>query len=92
MVRIHFGTDGIRGRANENLTITMAYRIGQYLGRHFSQDKKARILIGRDTRLSGTMFEAALSGGITATGGNAYVLGVCSTPSLVYLVRQGAFD
>ena len=92
MVRIHFGTDGIRGRANENLTITMAYRIGQYLGRHFSQDKKARILIGRDTRLSGTMFEAALSGGITATGGNAYVLGVCSTPSLVYLVRQGEFD
>ena len=92
MVKIHFGTDGIRGRANENLTITMAYRIGQYLGRHFSAERKARILIGRDTRLSGTMFEAALSGGITALGGNAYVLGVCSTPSLVYLVREGQFD
>ena len=92
MVRIHFGTDGIRGRANENLTITMAYRIGQYLGRHFSGERKARILIGRDTRLSGTMFEAALSAGITATGGNSYQLGICSTPSLVYLVREGQFD
>ena len=49
-VLIHFGTDGIRGRANENLTVDMAYRIGQYLGYSF---KGRRILIGRDTRLSG---------------------------------------
>ena len=92
MEKIHFGTDGIRGKANENLTITMAYRIGQFLGYSFSQEKKARILIGRDTRLSGTMFEAALSAGITALGGDAYVLGLCSTPSLIYLVREGGFD
>ena len=92
MVKIHFGTDGIRGRANENLTINMAYRIGEYLGYSYSKERKARIIIGRDTRLSGTMFEAALSGGITALGGNVYALGVCSTPELVYLVRKGDFD
>ena len=92
MVRIHFGTDGIRGRANENLTVRMAYRIGQYLGNHFGKEHKARILIGRDTRLSGTMFETALASGITGVGGDAFLLKVCSTPSLVYLVREGKFD
>ena len=92
MVKIHFGTDGIRGRANENLTIKMAYRIGEYLGYSYSKERKARIIIGRDTRISGTMFEAALSGGITSLVGNVYALGVCSTPELVYLVRKGDFD
>ena len=92
MVKIHFGTDGIRGRANENLTVRMAYRIGQYLGNHFGKEHKARILIGRDTRLSGTMFETALASGITGIGGDAFLLKVCSTPSLVYLVREGKFD
>ena len=92
MVKIHFGTDGIRGRANENLTVRMAYRIGQYLGAYIAEGRKPRILIGRDTRLSGTMFETALASGITGVGGDAYLLKVCSTPSLVYLVRDGKFD
>ncbi|MDO4378610.1 MAG: phosphoglucosamine mutase [Erysipelotrichia bacterium] len=88
-MRAHFGTDGIRGRANENLTVDMAYRIGQYLGHTFVSGK---ILIGKDTRLSSSMLEAALSAGISTCGGNAYQLGVCSTPSLVYLVKNENFD
>ncbi|MCR5066728.1 MAG: phosphoglucosamine mutase [Erysipelotrichaceae bacterium] len=84
-MRAHFGTDGIRGRANENLTVDMAYRIGQYLGKNF---RGGKILIGRDTRLSGGMFESALAAGITALGTNACLLGVCSTPELIYLVRN----
>ncbi len=88
-MRISFGTDGIRGKANENLTVDMAYRIGRYIGNHFN---KGKVLIGRDTRLSGTMFESALSAGLTASGCNVYLLKVCSTPSLVYLVRNKDFD
>ncbi|MBO4219051.1 MAG: phosphoglucosamine mutase, partial [Erysipelotrichaceae bacterium] len=88
-MRVHFGTDGIRGRANENLSVDMAYRIGQYLGQTF---RGGRILIGRDTRLSGSMFESALSAGITALGANAWLLGVCSTPELIYLVRNQKFS
>jgi phosphoglucosamine mutase len=88
-MRAHFGTDGIRGRANENLTVDMAYRLGQYLGKTF---REGRILIGRDTRLSGGMFESALSAGITALGANSYLLGVCSTPELIYLVRSQKFS
>lgn len=87
-MRIHFGTDGIRGKANENLSVDMAYRIGQYLGYHYP---KKNILIGQDTRLSSNMFEAALSAGITSRGGNVYLLHVCSTPELIYSVRQNDF-
>ena len=53
----YFGTDGVRGRANEGLTLDMSIRIGQYLGWYYSKDKHARILVGKDTRLSGDMFE-----------------------------------
>ncbi len=88
-MQAHFGTDGIRGRANENLTVDMAYRIGQYLGNYL---QGGRILIGYDTRLSNGMFENALSAGITAMGANAYQLKTCSTPSLIYLVRTQGFD
>lgn len=88
-MQAHFGTDGIRGRANENLTVDMAYRIGQFLS---SMKKKQKILIGRDTRLSSGMLQAALASGITACGSDAYLLEVCSTPSLVYLVRNEKFD
>lgn len=87
-MKIHFGTDGIRGKANENLTVDMAYRIGQYLGNHFAGKN---IIIGRDTRLSGTMFESALAAGISAMGGNAYLLKTCSTPALIYLTRNQDF-
>lgn len=88
-MKIHFGTDGIRGRANENLTVDMAFKIGQYLGKTFVGGK---ILIGKDTRLSSSMLEAALSSGLSSCGCNAYQLGVCSTPSLVYLVKNEDFD
>ncbi|MGI6608395.1 MAG: phosphoglucosamine mutase [Erysipelotrichaceae bacterium] len=88
-MRIGFGTDGIRGRVNENLTVDMAYRIGRYIGNYF---KSGKVLIGRDTRLSGTMFESALAAGLTAGGCDVYLLKVCSTPSLVYLVKNRNFD
>ena len=88
-MKIRFGTDGIRGRANENLTVDMAYRIGRYIGNRFNNGKA---LIGRDTRLSGTMFESALAAGLTAGGCDVYLLKVCSTPSLVFLVRKMGFD
>lgn len=92
-MKIHFGTDGIRGRANENLTVSMAYRIGQYVGRYFHEkNPESRVLIGKDTRLSGSMFEAALAAGLTAEGTDVYLLGTCSTPSLVYLVSNRSFD
>ncbi|MDI9540192.1 MAG: phosphoglucosamine mutase [Bacillota bacterium] len=88
-MKISFGTDGIRGKANENLTVDMAYRIGRYIGNYFSNGKA---LIGRDTRISGTMFESALAAGLTAGGCDVYLLKVCSTPSLVYVVRSNDFD
>jgi phosphoglucosamine mutase len=92
-MRNHFGTDGIRGRANEDLTVGMAYRIGQFLARHYTAaDHRPVILIGRDTRLSGSMLESALACGITAMGGDADLLGVCTSPALIYLTTQGGYD
>lgn len=89
----YFGTDGVRGRANEQLTLDMAVRIGEWLGWYYSQNKKhARILIGRDTRLSGSMFELGLAAGAVSTGADVYLLGVCPTPAVSYLVRQENFD
>lgn len=91
-MRASFGTDGIRGKANEKLTSEMAYRLGQFIGNYYTKDSKARIIIGKDTRLSCDMLEMALAAGITATGGNVYLLGVCSTPSLIYVVQNRHFD
>lgn len=89
----YFGTDGVRGRANEGLTLDMAVRIGQWLGWHYSKDKPhARVLIGRDTRLSGSMFELGLAAGAVSTGADVYLLGVCPTPAVSYLVSQEDFD
>lgn len=89
----YFGTDGVRGRANQELTMDMAIRIGQYLGWYYSQNKKhARILIGKDTRLSGDMFELALAAGATSTGADVFLLGVCPTPAISYLVSKENFD
>lgn len=89
----YFGTDGVRGRANEQLTLDMALRIGQYLGWHYSKDKKrARVLIGKDTRLSGDMLELALAAGAASTGADVYLLGVCPTPAVSYLVGKNQFD
>lgn len=89
----YFGTDGVRGRANEQLTLDMAVRIGQWLGWYYSQDKPhAKILIGRDTRLSGSMFELGLAAGAVSTGADVYLLGVCPTPAISYLVSHEDFD
>lgn len=89
----YFGTDGVRGRANEELTLDQSVRIGQWLGWYYSQNKKhAKILIGRDTRLSGLMFELGLAAGAVSTGADVYLLGVCPTPAVSYLVRHEDFD
>lgn len=87
----YFGTDGVRGIANEKLTSRLAYRIGRFLGQ-YPNGKKTKILIGRDTRLSGTMLDCALISGVTTSGGDVYELGVTTTPSISYLVENGDYD
>ena len=88
----YFGTDGVRGRANEGLTLDMSIKIGQYLGWYYGKEKHAKILIGKDTRLSGDMFELGLAAGATSMGAQVYLLGVCPTPAISYLVRKERFD
>lgn len=88
----YFGTDGVRGRANEGLTLDMSIRIGQYLGWYYGQERHAKILIGKDTRLSGNMFELGLAAGATSMGAQVYLLGICPTPAISYLVRKERFD
>ncbi|WP_276932961.1 phosphoglucosamine mutase [Dubosiella newyorkensis] len=88
----YFGTDGVRGKANEDLTLDMAIRIGQYLGWYYGKNRPAKILVGKDTRLSGDMFEAGLAAGATSTGADVYLLGVCPTPAVSYLVNKDRFD
>lgn len=88
----YFGTDGVRGRANEGLTLEMSIKIGQYLGWYYGKEKHAKILISKDTRLSGDMFELGLAAGATSTGAQVYLLGVCPTPAISYLVLKERFD
>lgn len=88
----YFGTDGFRGEANVDLTVEHAYKVGRFLGWYFGQDHKAQIVIGKDTRRSSYMFEDALSSGLTASGADAYLLHVTTTPSVSYVVRTENFD
>ncbi len=96
----YFGTDGFRGEANKDLTSMQAYRVGRFLGWYFSSlisgksrsNSRARIVIGKDTRRSSYMLEYAIVAGITASGGDAYMLHVTTTPSISYVVRQDEFD
>ena len=88
----YFGTDGFRGEANIGLTVDHALRIGRFLGHYYSQEKKARIVIGKDTRLSSYMLEDALAAGITSSGADAYLMHVTTTPSVSYLTRTERFD
>ncbi len=96
----YFGTDGFRGEVNVNLTAEHAYKIGRFLGWYFTSalcktDKsngKPRIVIGKDTRRSSYMLEYALCSGIIASGGDAYILHVTTTPSVSYVVRTEGFD
>ncbi len=88
----YFGTDGFRGAAGKVLTSDHAYRIGRYLGWYFGREHKGRIVIGKDTRRSSYMFEYALVAGIIASGSDAYLLHVTTTPSVAHVVRTEGFD
>lgn len=88
----YFGTDGFRGEANVDLDVEHAYKVGRYLGWYYGRDHKAQIVIGKDTRRSSYMFEYALVAGLTASGAEAYLLHVTTTPSVSYVVRTENFD
>ena len=95
----YFGTDGFRGEANCNLTADHAFKVGRFLGWYYTQLKRrngsdgpARIVIGKDTRRSSYMFEYSLVGGLVASGADAYLLHVTTTPSVAYVVRTEGFD
>ena len=89
----YFGTDGFRGEANTVLTVEHAYKVGRFLGHYFKKEgHQVRVVIGKDTRLSGYMFESALISGLTASGADAYELHVTTTPSVSYLIREENFD
>ena len=87
----YFGTDGIRGKANEVLTAERAFVVGRYLGWYYSREGKKKIIIGKDTRLSSDMLEAALAAGITSEGCDAYLAGYCPTPMICYLTVHEDF-
>lgn len=95
----YFGTDGFRGEANVNLTADHAYKTGRFLGWYFGEvkrrsgsDEVAKIVIGKDTRKSSYMFEYSLVAGLTASGADAYLLHVTTTPSVAYVSRVDGFD
>lgn len=95
----YFGTDGFRGEANMNLTADHAYKIGRFLGWYYGElkrrngdDTPAKIVIGKDTRRSSYMFEYTLVGGLVASGADAYLLHVTTTPSVAYVARVDEFD
>ena len=90
----YFGTDGFRGEANKNLTFEHAVQIGRYLGWYYGANhgKKAKVVIGKDTRRSSYMFEYALCTGLMASGADAYIMHVTTTPSVAYITRVDDFD
>lgn len=90
----YFGTDGFRGKANEGLNVDHAYKIGRFIGWYYGarNERKARIVIGKDTRRSSYMFEAALISGLVASGADAYLLHVIPTPGVCYETTDANFD
>lgn len=95
----YFGTDGFRGEANVNLTADHAFQVGRFLGWYYGelrrrkgQEGPARVVIGKDTRRSSYMFEYALVGGLCASGADAYLMHVTTTPSVAYIARVDDFD
>ena len=95
----YFGTDGFRGEANVTLTADHAYKVGRFLGWYFGELKRRsgdweapRVVIGKDTRRSSYMFEYTLIAGLTASGADAYMLHVTTTPSVAYVTRMDEFD
>ena len=95
----YFGTDGFRGEANVDLTADHAYQVGRFLGWYYGELKRragdetpVRVVIGKDTRRSSYMFEYALASGLVASGADAYLLHVTTTPSVSYVARTETFD
>ena len=95
----YFGTDGFRGEAGITLTADHAYKVGRFLGWYYNavrerngNNESARIVIGKDTRRSSYMFEYSLVAGLTASGADAYLLHVTTTPSVAYIARVDDFD
>lgn len=89
----YFGTDGFRGKAGKVLTAEHAFKTGRYLGWYYKNlNENAKIVIGKDTRLSSYMFENALAAGIVSSGCDAYLLHVTTTPSVSYITRTEHFD
>ena len=96
----YFGTDGFRGEANVNLTSLQAYKVGRFLGWYFANPLsgcnnagyRPKIIIGKDTRRSSYMLEYSVAAGITASGADAYMLHVTTTPSVSYVTRNEGFD
>lgn len=95
----YFGTDGFRGEAGINLTADHAYKVGRFLGWYYGELKRqnndsspAKIVIGKDTRRSSYMFEYSLVGGLVASGADAYLFHVTTTPSVAYIARMDEFD
>ena len=95
----YFGTEGFRGEANVTLTADHAYKVGRFLGWYLNKLKReacdnspAKVVIGKDTRRSSYMFEYTLISGLTASGADAYMLHVTTTPSVAYITRTDGFD
>ena len=91
----YFGTDGFRGEANVTLTVDHAFKVGRFLGWYYGKNHengKAKIVIGKYTRRSSYMFEYSLVAGLTASGADAYLLHVTTTPSVSYVARTEDFD
>lgn len=90
----YFGTDGFRGEVNVGLTVDHAWKIGRFIGWYYTvlSGRPARIVIGKDTRRSSYMFEYAIAAGVAASGADAYLLHVTTTPSVSYVTRTESFD
>lgn len=88
----YFGTDGFRGEANKSLTVEHAFKIGRFIGNYYGREHRCQVVIGKDTRRSSYMFEYALTAGLTASGADAFLLHVTTTPSVSYVVRTDDFD
>ena len=90
----YFGTDGFRGEANKGLTYEHAIKIGRFLGWYYGKrlEKKAKVVIGKDTRRSSYLSEYALCTGLMASGADAYIMHVTTTPSVAYIARVDDFD
>ncbi len=89
----YFGTDGFRGEAGSTLTASHAYRIGRFLGHYYKKEgERVRVAVGKDTRRSSYMLEYALAAGLVASGADAYMLHVTTTPSVSFITRSDNMD